>query len=73
MYENKIEVRSIQGFSAHAGQDLLLDYAMSQEDAVKQICLVHGEKRGAYPLMDLLREKGYQNVYFPKRNDMLEI
>ena len=71
VYENKIEVRSIQGFSAHAGQDLLVEYALSLKDRVKQIFLVHGEKRGANPLRDLLRENGLQNVHFPRRNDSI--
>jgi metallo-beta-lactamase family protein len=73
VYENKIEVVSIQGFSAHAGQDLLVDYAMSLEGRVKEIFLVHGEKRGAYPLRELLEQKGLQNIHFPKRNDTINL
>lgn len=73
VYENKIEVRNIQGFSAHAGQDFLVEYAMNLKDRVKQIFLVHGEKRGAYPLRDLLNQKGLQNIHFPKRNDTVHL
>jgi metallo-beta-lactamase family protein len=73
VYENRIEVRSIQGFSAHAGQQLLLDYAKNLEGRVKKIFLVHGEKRGAYPLMNLLKDAGFQNVHFPKRNDLYNL
>jgi len=73
VYENKIEVRSIQGFSAHAGQELLVDYAMSLQGRVKEVFLVHGEKRGADPLKAILKQKGFKNIHFPNRNDTFDL
>ena len=67
-YESKIDVQSIQGFSAHAGQELLVDYAMQLKGRVKDVFLVHGENRGALPLMDRLNAGGMDNVHYPKRN-----
>ena len=68
MYENRITVESIQGFSAHAGQDLLVEYAMQLKGRVKDVFLVHGEDRGALPLMHLLKSGGLEYVHYPKRN-----
>ena len=70
MYERKIEVQSIQGFSAHAGQDLLVKYALNLKGRVKDVFLVHGEDRGALPLMDLLRANGMEHIHYPKRNHL---
>ncbi len=67
-YESKIDVQSIQGFSAHAGQEMLVDYAMQLKGRVKDIFLVHGEDRGARPLMDRLNAGGLDYVHYPKRN-----
>jgi metallo-beta-lactamase family protein len=73
VYENRIDVQSIQGFSAHAGQDFLLEYVKSTQDQVKQIFLVHGEKTGAIPFMDLLKQNGFNHVQFPKRHTMVTL
>ncbi|RLD03522.1 MAG: MBL fold metallo-hydrolase, partial [Chloroflexota bacterium] len=50
-YVRRAEVVTINGFSAHAGQDGLLAYANATRDTLKKVFLVHGEPRGAEPLM----------------------
>lgn len=71
-YESKIDVQRVRGFSAHAGQGLLTEYALRVKDRVKDIFLVHGEARGAEPLMELLKEKGMDNLHFPERGSVFE-
>lgn len=73
VYEPKIEVQSIQGFSAHAGQDFLLEYALRVKGRAKDVFLVHGEDRGAEPLMALMKQEGMENVHYPKRGHVVYI
>jgi metallo-beta-lactamase family protein len=73
VFENRMDVQSIQGFSAHAGQDLLVEYAARLKGQVKEIFLVHGEERGALPLMDLLKVRGLENVHYPGRNHVFHL
>lgn len=67
VFQSKIDVQSIQGFSAHAGQEFLLEYALRVKGRAKEVFLVHGEKRGAEPLMALLKQQGMADVHYPKR------
>jgi metallo-beta-lactamase family protein len=67
VYERKIQVERINGFSAHAGQDLLAEYALNVKGKVKDVFLVHGEERGAMPLMALLRERGMEHIHYPSK------
>ncbi len=73
VYHRKAEVATIGGLSAHAGQHLLLEYAQAVQDQVKKIFLVHGEQRGADPLMEKLAEVGMTDVYFPEAHSQMEI
>ncbi|MBN1303261.1 MAG: MBL fold metallo-hydrolase, partial [Anaerolineales bacterium] len=67
------EVATIGGLSAHAGQEMLVEYAAGLKGRVKQVFLVHGEERGALPLMEKLGEKGMKNVSFPEPGKIVEI
>jgi metallo-beta-lactamase family protein len=73
VYEPKIEVKSIQGFSAHAGQNFLLEYALRLKGRVKEVFLVHGEDRGAEPLMALMKENGLEDVHYPNRGHVVTV
>ena len=55
-YFRKAEVVTIGGLSAHAGQNLLVDYALSSQDSLEKIILVHGEEKAANALIDKLAE-----------------
>ncbi|HQK42586.1 MAG TPA: MBL fold metallo-hydrolase [Anaerolineaceae bacterium] len=55
-YYRKAEVVTIGGLSAHAGQDLLVQYALASKDTLKQLILVHGEEKAANALMAKLAE-----------------
>jgi metallo-beta-lactamase family protein len=66
VYERRCDVATIGGFSAHAGQDLLADYALNVKGQVKKVFLVHGEHKGADPLIERLNGSGLDHVYFPE-------
>ena len=69
----KAEVATIGGLSSHAGQTFLIEYARSVQDTVKKVFLVHGEERGAKPLMEKLAEVGMKEVYYPAPHTQVEI
>lgn len=72
-YDRRAEVVTIGGLSAHAGQDMLLKYAAASKDTLKQIFLVHGEERGAEPLMELIRRQKITAVTYPGPKTCVEI
>ncbi|MCB9136295.1 MAG: MBL fold metallo-hydrolase [Anaerolineales bacterium] len=72
-YMRRCEVATIGGFSAHAGQHLLRDYALAVKDQVKQVFLVHGEARGADPLMEILKGEGMDHIHFPEIHSTWEL
>lgn len=72
-YHRRAEVVTINGFSAHGGQKLLLDYAKATKETLKKVFLVHGEPRGAEPLMEKLKEAGIQDVQYPELGEMFEL
>ncbi len=72
-YESQIDVQRVDGFSAHAGQTFLTEYAMRVKGCAKDIFQVHGEARGAEPLQEILNEKGMDNLHFPERGSAFEL
>ena len=46
IFDVRAEIATIGGLSAHAGQEMLIKYAKASETTLKNIFLVHGEKRG---------------------------
>ncbi len=65
VYKVKSEIATIGGLSGHAGQDLLVKYAMGVKDTVKQVFLVHGEEKQAMTLKGLLNERKLDRVHYP--------
>ena len=72
-YRRRAEVVTIGGFSAHAGQPLLLEYAQASRQRLKRTFLLHGEERGAEPLMKKLAAAGLKRVSFPALHQKVEI
>jgi metallo-beta-lactamase family protein len=67
-YTVEAEVQQIDGYSAHADQTELLEWADHfDKDRLKQIFLVHGEEEPATVLAGKLRERGQQSVEIPVR------
>ena len=73
VYDRKAEVATIGGFSAHAGQDFLLDYCRAVQGQVKEIFLVHGEPRPAGALAEKLKEAGMGMIRYPGMASTYEI
>jgi metallo-beta-lactamase family protein len=73
VFYRQAEVATIGGFSAHAGQDLLSEYAQAAQARKHGIFLVHGESRGASPLMEKLKGMGHSNIYYPQLHETVEI
>ena len=72
-YKLKAEVATINGLSSHAGQDLLIEYAKGVKQSAKSIFLVHGEERGALPLMEKLKENRLKPVFYPAMHTSVEL
>ena len=73
VYKRKCDVATIGGLSGHAGQDLLVRYAMGVKSSVKDIFLVHGEEKQAMTLKRLLKERGMDKVHYPDLHAFVDI
>ncbi|MDP3186499.1 MAG: MBL fold metallo-hydrolase RNA specificity domain-containing protein [Anaerolineales bacterium] len=73
VFHRRAEVATIGGLSAHAGQTLLIDYAMCVKDQARQVFLVHGEERAATALMERLGERGLKQAVYPDWHESVEI
>jgi metallo-beta-lactamase family protein len=69
----RAEVATIGGLSAHAGQTLLVEYALRVKGSTKQIFLVHGEPAPAVALTEKLAEAGMGRVGYPEQGVSVEI
>jgi metallo-beta-lactamase family protein len=72
-HKRRCDVATIGGLSGHAGQDLLMKYALGVKDTAKQIFLVHGEERQATTLQNLLKERGVSQTYYPELHEGVEL
>ena len=73
VYKRKCDIATIGGLSGHAGQDLLVKYAMGVKDSVKQIFLVHGEEKQAMTLKGLLHERKLSQVHYPDLHESVDL
>ncbi len=73
--ERHAEVAILNGFSAHAGQDDLLEFAEAVRGAgpLRQIALVHGEDEPRQTLKALLDERGFPSVLTPVRGERIDV
>lgn len=72
-YQRQAEVATIGGFSAHAGQTFLLEYAQATQETVQRIFLVHGEQKAAQALQEKLAAAGLSKVSYPELHTTVEI
>jgi metallo-beta-lactamase family protein len=70
--QRRAEVETIHAFSAHAGQDLLMEYVHSTQKTLKKVILVHGEAMQANALEGKLKEIGVKDIEWPALYDSLE-
>ncbi|MBN1266051.1 MAG: MBL fold metallo-hydrolase [Anaerolineales bacterium] len=72
-YPVRADVVEINGFSAHADQAFLIEYAKAAGDRLKKIVLVHGEEDAAKALMDKMKEAGLPEVIYPGQGERVEL
>lgn len=72
-YRRRAEVVTIDGLSAHAGRDYLIEYAEATRDSLKGVFLVHGEAGPAAALRQGLEREGIGRVYFPELHERVRI
>ena len=72
-YTVNAEIATIGGLSGHAGQDLLIRYAVNVKSTVKKVFLVHGEAIPAATLMEKLKDKDMHNVSYPELHSSVEM
>ncbi|MCL6447822.1 MAG: MBL fold metallo-hydrolase [Armatimonadetes bacterium] len=69
----RAEIRSIEGYSAHADQQALLDWVGGLRKMPRQIFLVHGEAQSAAVLAELLAQKYGAAVSVPFLGETAEL
>jgi len=71
----RAEVATLNGFSAHADQRDLVDYAVALRDRgpLQHVALVHGEPQAQSALTKKLREQGIPNVHAPATGTSIEV
>ncbi|MGQ0601294.1 MAG: MBL fold metallo-hydrolase RNA specificity domain-containing protein [Anaerolineales bacterium] len=69
----RAQVATINGFSGHAGRDLLIQWATALKPRVKNVFLVHGEPESSTALAEALRAEKMANVYAPKLHETVEV
>jgi metallo-beta-lactamase family protein len=74
-YEVHAEVVTIDGFSAHAGQDFLLKYAQAAKAGgdLRQIFLVHGEADAETAFSGVLQKAGIGPLLYPTWHESVDI
>jgi metallo-beta-lactamase family protein len=73
VHMRRAEVATIGGFSAHAGQVQLVEYAQAVQRQAKKIFLVHGEPRAAEALIEKMGEVGITQVEYPDLHAQVEV
>ncbi|MCC6192306.1 MAG: MBL fold metallo-hydrolase [Anaerolineales bacterium] len=68
-YKVRAQVVTINGYSGHAGHDLLVRWAKALKPRVKQVFLVHGEPPALNALRLALHVEGLPNVVAPQLHE----
>lgn len=72
-YQRRAAVVTIGGLSAHAGQEMLVKYALAAKGQLKQIILVHVEADAATAFQERLRINGLDRFVYPDLYASIEI
>jgi metallo-beta-lactamase family protein len=75
MHRREIEVVVLNGFSAHADQKGLIEFAEAVKASgdLSRIVLVHGESKSQTTLKGLLTQRGFRQVDIPAPGDRIAI
>ncbi|HLF03120.1 MAG TPA: MBL fold metallo-hydrolase [Anaerolineales bacterium] len=69
----KARVETINGYSAHADQAGLTDWALALKGRLQKVFLVHGEPAPAETLAAKLREGGLPEVHYPNLHETVTL
>jgi metallo-beta-lactamase family protein len=69
----KAKVHTLNGFSAHAGQNDLLEWFSHVAPSKPKVALIHGEDNARTALAELIEERFRIKPLLPKLGDILEI
>jgi metallo-beta-lactamase family protein len=72
-YRVGAEIATVGGLSAHAGQDLLTEYGLRVKGKAEYVFIVHGEEKGALPLMEKFKENRMKQVFYPSMHTSMEL
>lgn len=72
-FHRRARVATIGGFSAHADQNMLLNYAQACQNRLKKIFLVHGEQKPAQALLEKIRSNQRTPIEYPTLYEQVEI
>src|SRR5512138_484781 len=72
-YKVQAEIATVGGLSAHAGQDMLLEYGLQVKQKAEYAFIVHGEEKRALPLMEKFKEGKMKQVYYPSMHTSIEL
>ena len=74
LYERRCEVKKLDGLSAHADREELLQLIKRQNpQKLKHVFLVHGEPEQSEPLAERIRALGFRNVHVPSEGEEFEV
>jgi metallo-beta-lactamase family protein len=68
--ENRIEVRRVEGYSAHADQEMLLDW-LSKIKNSKNVFVVQGEQEASQTLADAIQDNLHIQSKVPIENEIV--
>ena len=71
----RAQVRSIQGYSAHADRNELLSFVdrLVESDRLKRVFCVHGDQEARQALAEGIRQLGLDRVLIPERGQQIEL
>jgi metallo-beta-lactamase family protein len=72
-YRVKAQVATINGYSGHAGHELLVRWAEALKPRVQRVFLVHGEPAALAALRLALHAAGLPGVVAPQLHETVEL
>jgi metallo-beta-lactamase family protein len=73
MHPVRAHIEKIDGFSAHADRDGLLEWLADIRVPPRRVFVTHGEKEAAISFAEILREETGWTVEVPKYKDTVEL
>ena len=69
----KAQIKTLNGFSAHAGQSELMKWLDVLAPSKPRVVLTHGEARGREPLAELILRHHHLEISLPVQGDTIEL